>query len=172
MATKNFDFNPEYYDLQVNWDKRMEKERSFFEDIFRKRRISSVLEIGCGTGHHAELFAEYAKQVTAIDPDPDMLDFARKNIIRSKKVKLYQKGFEDLDSIPPGEFDLITSLGNTLPILGDKKKIKLALKKIKGRLSANGLAVLQFLNFSLVIMDENNYYPPKVFEKDGFTSFG
>jgi SAM-dependent methyltransferase len=105
----------------------------------------------------------------AIDPDPDMINYAKKNIVKSKNVTLHQKGFEDVDSLPPGDFDLITSLGNTLPILGDRKKIKQALKKIKGRLSQNGIAVLQFLNFSSTVMDENNYYPPKVFEKDGFT---
>ena len=169
MATKNFDFNPEYYDLQVNWEKRMEKERDFFEDILNKGNIKRVLEIGCGTGHHAEMFAGYVPEVVAMDPDADMVAFAGKNVIRSKNVTLYQKGFEDMDSLPPGEFDLITSLGNTLPILGDKKKIKQALKKIKGRLAKDGTAVLQFLNFSSVIIDRNNYYPPKVFEKDGFT---
>ena len=169
MATKNFDFNPEYYDLQVDWDKRMEKEKGFFEEIFNSRHIKRVLEIGCGTGHHAELFSKYVPEVTAIDPDQDMVDYAGKYVIRSKNVTLYRKGFEDLDSLPPGDFGLITSLGNTLPILGDRKKIKQALKSIRKRLSQDGLAVLQFLNFSSVIMDENNYYPPRVFEKDGFT---
>jgi|GEM_PF-755523 len=167
MAAKNFNFNPEYYDLQVNWDKRMRKERNFFEDIFKKREIKKVLEIGSGTGHHAELFAEYAQEVTAIDQDQDMINYARKNVVKSGNVRLFQKGFKDIDSLPPGEFDLITSLGNTLPLLGDKKKIKHALKSIKRRLSEKGLVVLQFLNFSSVIINENSYYPPKVFRKDG-----
>ena len=169
MATKNFDFNPEYYDLQVDWDKRMDKERHFFEKIFNERKIGRVLEIGCGTGHHAQMFAGYAREVTAIDPDPDMVDFAGKNTIKAQNVTLYQKGFEDLESLPPGDFDLITSLGNTLPILGDRKKIKTALKNMRKRLADGGLAVLQFLNFSSTIIDKNDYYSPKVFEKDGFT---
>jgi len=169
MATKNFDFKPEYYDLQVDWEKRMEKERGFFEGIFKDHKIESVLEIGCGTGHHAQLFAGYAPRVVAIDPDLEMIAYAAKNIISSKNVTLYNKGFEDIDSLPAGDFDLITSLGNTLPILGDRKKIKMALKKIRGRLSPGGIAVLQFLNFSSAVIEENNYYPPKVFEKDGYT---
>ena len=169
MATKNFDFNPEYYDLQVDWDKRMEKEKHFFDGIFGERDIKKVLEIGCGTGHHAELFAGYAQEIIAIDPDPDMVDFAGKNTIKAKNVTLYQKGFEDLETLPPGNFDLITSLGNTIAILGDRKKIKMALKNMKRRLAENGLVVLQFLNFSSAIIEKNNYYPPKVFEKDGYT---
>ena len=169
MASKNFNVNPEYYDLQVDWKKRMEKEREFFENIFNSRKISRVLDIGCGTGHHAELFAEYAEEVAAIDPDPDMIEYSKNNTIKSKNITLYKAGFEDLDKIPEGKFDLITSIGNTLPLLGDRKKIKQALKKIKGRLSENGIVVLQFLNFSSKTIEENNYYPPKVFKKDGLT---
>lgn len=169
MAAKNFNYNPEYYDLRVDWGKRMEKEREFFENIFKNRKISRVLDIGCGTGHHAELFAEYAPEVVAIDPDPGMIDYAEKNTIKSKNITLYRAGYEELDRIPDGKFDLITSIGNVLPLLGDRKKIKQALKGIKNRLSKNGIAVLQFLNFSSRIIDKNNYYPPKVFKKDGLT---
>ena len=169
MATKNFDFNPEYYDLQVNWEKRFEKEKDFYDRIFKMAEISSVLDIGCGTGHHAEFFAGYADRIAAVDPDQDMIDYAGKNVIKSPKVTLYRAGFEDLNKLPEGKFDLITSLGNTIAILGDRRKIKQALKSIRARLSKNGIVLLQFLNFSSKIIGENNYYQPKVFEKDGNT---
>ena len=120
MATKNFDFNPEYYDLQVDWKKRFEKEKDFYDGIFSRTKISSVLDIGCGTGHHAEFFAGYADRVVAVDPDQDMIDYAGKNVIKSPKVTIYRAGFEELDNLPEGKFDLITSLGNTIAILGDK----------------------------------------------------
>ena len=143
MATKNFDFNPQYYDLQVDWKKRFEKEKDFYDGIFSRTKISSVLDIGCGTGHHAEFFAGYADRVVAVDPDQEMIDYAGKNIIKSPKVTIYRAGFEELDRIPEGKFDLITSLGNTIAILGDKRKIKQALKSIKNRLSKNGIVLLQ-----------------------------
>jgi len=169
MATKNFNFNPEYYDLQVDWKKRFEKEKDFYDGIFSRTKISSVLDIGCGTGHHAEFFAGYTDRVVAVDPDQEMIDYASKNVIKSPKVTIHRAGFEELDKLPEGKFDLITSLGNTIAILGDKRKIKHALKSIKNMLSKNGIVLLQFLNFSSGIIDENNYYQPKVFEKDGNT---
>ena len=169
MATKNFDFDPEYYDLQVDWKKRFEKEKDFYDGIFSRAKISSVLDIGCGTGHHPEFFAGYADRVVAVDPDKEMIEYAGKNVIKSPKVSIYRAGFEELESIPEGKFDLITSLGNTIAILGDKRKIKQALKSIRSRLSENGIVLLQFLNFSSKIIDENNYYQPKVFKKDGNT---
>jgi len=169
MAVKNFDFNPEFYDLQVNWDKRLEKEKEFFEDIIKKRKIKRMLDIGCGTGHHAQYFSGLVKEVVAVDPDKGMIEYAKKNVIKADNVTLHVKGFEDLERIPGENFDLITSLGNTISILGNRKKVKLALKKVKGRLSEGGLAVLQFLNYSSTVMGENDYYSPKVFKKDGLT---
>ena len=169
MPVKNFDFNPEFYDLQVDWAKRMKKEEEFFQKIFNKRNISRILEIGCGTGHHAQLFSKYAEEIIAIDPAGEMLAYAKKNVISSRKVILLEKGFEDLDGLPYKEFDFITSLGNTITILEDRKRVKQALKKTRKKLSKNGLAIFQFLNFNSDIIGENRFYPPKVFKKDGKT---
>ena len=169
MPVKNFDFKPEFYDLQVNWAVRMEKEEEFFQKIFKDRKIANLLEIGCGTGHHAQLFSKYAGEVIAIDPAGEMIDFAKKNVISSKKVILLKKGFEDLDGLPYKEFDIITSLGNTIAILEERKKVKQALKKTRQKLSRDGLAIFQFLNFSSGIIEGKRFYPPKVFKYGGKT---
>ena len=166
---KNFNFSPDLYDLQVNWKERLEKEKYFFLKIFEENDIKSVLDVGCGTGHHAQLFSKYVKNVTAVDPSKENIDYAADNIVKSKNVTLIREGFEGLDKIPSGDFDLITTLGNTLPILGDRRKVKSALKKIRKKLAVNGLAIAQFLNFNSSVMEKNRFYPPKVFEKDGKT---
>ena len=166
MTVKNFDFKADFYDIQVDWVQRMKKEDEFFKIIFKERKISRVLEIGCGTGHHAQLFSKYAEEVIAIDPAGEMLEYAKKNVIDSKKVVLLEKGFEDLDSLPYKEFDLVTSLGNTIALLEDRKKVKQALKKTRQKLSKNGLAIFQFLNFNSDIIDGNRFYSPKVFVKE------
>jgi len=169
MKKKNFDLSPEFYDLQVNWKERLKKEENFFSKIFKENNIESVLDVGCGTGHHAQLFSGYAKKVIAIDPSVESIDYAAENIVKSPNVTLIKEGFEGLDKVPYEHFDLITSLGNTLPILGDRRKVKQALKKIKKKLAENGLAVVQFLNFKSAVMEKNRFYPPKVFKKDGRT---
>lgn len=169
MPVKNFDFKPEFYDLQVNWAGRMEKEEEFFKKIFKERKTRTFLEIGCGTGHHAQLFSKYAEEIIAIDPDGEMIDYAKKNVIDSDKVKLLKKGFEDLDDLPYKEFDIITSLGNTVAILEERKKVKQALKKTRKKLSKGGLAIFQFLNFNSDIIEGNRFYPPKVFKYGGKT---
>lgn len=166
---KNFNFSPEFYDLQVNWEGRLKKENDFFSKIFRENDIKSVLDIGCGTGHHAQLFSGYVDKVVAIDPSGESIDYAAENIVRSPNVTLIKEGFEGLGNIKFENFDLITTLGNTLPILGDRRSVKNALKKIRRKLAVNGLAVAQFLNFNSNVMEKNRFYPPKVFKKDGKT---
>jgi glycine/sarcosine N-methyltransferase len=167
MKKKNFKLSPEIYDLQVNWDRRLDKERDFFVDIFRKNNIGKVLDIGCGTGHHAQLFSEYAEKVVAIDPSEDAIKFAGEKVVKSPDVILLKEEFEGMDKISGGPFDLITVLGNTLPILGNRRKVKQALKKIRNKLTEDGLAVIQFLNFNSNVMEENRFYPPKMVKKDG-----
>ncbi|MDZ7837911.1 MAG: hypothetical protein U5N58_08140 [Actinomycetota bacterium] len=54
------------------------------------------------------------------------------------------------------------SLGNTLPLLGSRRKVKLALKHCRNKLARGGVALFQFLNFNKSIIEENSYYQPKV----------
>ncbi len=169
MEKENFKLSPELYDLQVNWDNRIKKEKDFFSCVFKKNKIESVLDVGCGTGHHAQLFSGYVKKVVAIDPSEEAIDYAGKNVIKSPNVTLLKGGFEDLDGIPHDKFDLVTSLGNTLPILGNRRRVKQALKEMRNKLAADGMAIVQFLNFNSNVLKKNRFYTPKVFEKDDRT---
>ncbi len=139
----------------------------FFKDLFKKNDIKSVLDIGYMTGNHIKFFTGYAEKVTAVNllkgparhPGADKVEASG---ITTLKVKL-----EGLDRISEGPFDLVTCLGDTLPMLGKRKNVKLALKKIRNKLTASGLAIVRLLNFNSDIMEKNRYYNPKTFKKDG-----
>jgi len=169
VKNKNFEFSPDLYDLQVNWTERLKKEKDFFSRVLKNNKIESMLDIGCGTGHHAEFFSGYVKKVIAIDPSGETIEYAKRNIIKSPNITLLEEGFEGLEKIPFSEFDLITCLGNTLPILGNRRNVKQALKKIRKKIAPHGLAIIQFLNFNSDILERNRFYDPKIFEKDGKT---
>jgi ubiquinone/menaquinone biosynthesis C-methylase UbiE len=162
----NFDYTPELYDLQINWQERLSKEKIFFDKIFTQKKISNMLDIGCGTGRHAEFFSDYADSVTAMDPSTDMINYARKCVVKSSKVKLIEGSFENLSTVVSQQFDLIVCLGNTLPVLGNRRNVKLALKNTRKKLVAGGLAIFQFLNFEPKVMEKNRYYSPRIFNKD------
>jgi len=166
VATKNFNYDPKFYDIQVNWENRLAKERPFFEPLFKRYKPRSLLDIGCGTAHHAEMFSNYVDEVTAIDPDSMMIDHARENVIKAANISLLVGGFEGLENLFDKKFDMIVSLGNTLTILGTKKKVKAALKSVKKVLAPGGVALFQFLNYEPKVLAENRYYRPKVFSHD------
>ncbi len=62
-------------------------------------RLGVLLDVGTGTGRIAELFAQSASQVTALDRNPDMLQVARAR----------------LQALPAGLIDLVQGDFNTLP---------------------------------------------------------
>ncbi|GAH93440.1 unnamed protein product [marine sediment metagenome] len=45
MKVKNFKLSPEFYDLQVDWDKRLKKEKDFFSGIFEASKVRIRLKI-------------------------------------------------------------------------------------------------------------------------------
>ena len=161
----NFDYTPELYDLQVNWQQRLSKEKEFFEKIFAQKKVTNMLDIGCGIGRHAEFFSDYADSITAMDPSKDMINYAKEHVIRSGKIKLIEGGFENLGTLVRQQFDLIVCLGNTLPILGNRRNVKLALKNTRKKLVEGGLAIFQFLNFEPKMMEKNRFYAPKILNK-------
>jgi ubiquinone/menaquinone biosynthesis C-methylase UbiE len=166
MKEKNFEYTPELYDLQMNWPQRLSKEKDFFEKIIKEREVKKILEIGGGIGRHAQMFSEMADSVTFMEPSEDMLQYAKANILKSGSVKAVNGGFEDLDRLVFENFDMITCLGNTLPILENRKNVKMALKQTSKKLTKGGIAIFQFLNFEPKIMEQNRFYAPRIFKKD------
>ena len=73
-------FTPAQYD---NWyhtprGRRIgETEFALMWQLLQPAPGTRLLDIGCGTGHFSRRFADAGLQVTGLDPDPAMLDYAR-----------------------------------------------------------------------------------------------
>jgi len=162
----NFKVPPDLYDAMVNWDKRLNHEKKFFIESFKKFKTQRLLDIGCGVGRHAEFFAAQVKEIVAMDPDREMIDYAVKEVIKSGNVKTICGGFKELAGMKTEPFDMITCLGNVLPVLGNRKAVKNALKTVKGKLKKHGISIFQFINFEAEILEKNIYYCPKTLLRD------
>jgi SAM-dependent methyltransferase len=68
---------------------------------------SHVVEIGCGTGKLTTALAERGLRVEAIDPGPDLVRVAQRNVGTSS-VHFHVGRFEDVD-LPTGAFDAVFS---------------------------------------------------------------
>jgi len=67
-------------------------------DALKDVSLGAVLDIGTGTGRMAEVFADHAQRITALDKNVEMLRFARAKLqhLPAGKVDLVQGDFADL----------------------------------------------------------------------------
>lgn len=80
-------------------DKDYEKECDFVEEIFKKRgkRVKTILDLGCGTGGHAIVFAKHGYKVTGIDRSEEMLKTARRKARKAGlKINFHRSSIQDL----------------------------------------------------------------------------
>lgn len=109
--TKVFDAYAAYYDLLYK-DKEYAGEAEFVRSLLAQNGINSgsILELGCGTGKHAEHFARMGYTVHGVDISPAMVDMAHER----KPAELADKlGFElgDVRTVRVGrQFDAVVSL--------------------------------------------------------------
>jgi ubiquinone/menaquinone biosynthesis C-methylase UbiE len=79
--------------------------------MFRPRKGMTVLDVGCGTGVHLELYRRFECSLFGIDTSESMLDVAKKRLGEFADLKLAnacEMPFKD------GSFDLVRSR-NPLP---------------------------------------------------------
>jgi len=67
---------------------------------------STLLDIGCGTGHFSRRFAAAGLRVTGLDPDPAMLEYAR-NLGGGVD---YLRGTATALPLPDGAYDCVTAV--------------------------------------------------------------
>jgi SAM-dependent methyltransferase len=147
----------EYYDIMVDWPARLARERDFFAGVWAERPVRRVLDVGCGTGHHARLFTDLGAEVVAIDPSGPMLARARA-LTAGGNPTFLDGGFELIPSLP-GTFDLITVLGNTLAYAHDEFVLRDILSAMRGKLAPGGRVLAQGVNYDSLIAAGSRWLP-------------
>ena len=92
----------------------------------------SVLEIGTGSGYMAALLGYFAKQVTSVDINADLIRFAQENLNKSKIPNVKLEVGDAAHGWGNGSYDIICVSGG-LPALSDSLKAQL---NIGGKLFA------------------------------------
>ena len=77
-----------------------------------------ILDIGCGTGRHLEMFLRMGLDVSGLDASPHMLEFARKKV--GTRASLYHGVAEDLP-FEDNSFNMVTMI-TTLEFVEDSRK--------------------------------------------------
>jgi ubiquinone/menaquinone biosynthesis C-methylase UbiE len=131
------------YDEFGTIDQYLGDEKAFFEKIFEKYNVNTVLDCACGTGHHLYMFSEMGFSVTGSDYSKAMLEVANKNLKKhGKEIPLFQCDFRFLEQKHSNKFDAIVCLTTALPHLHTDEDLITALKSMKNKLNENGVLIL------------------------------
>jgi SAM-dependent methyltransferase len=111
------------------------------------RRAGRLLDVACGTGRHAEAFAELGFDVTGIDYNAQLLAVARE---RTDGIAFAQADMRALPD-PDEPYDVVTCLFDSIGYPLDDESIIAALRSLGRQLAAGGALIFEFLHAPAVL---------------------
>ena len=160
------------YDRFVDWERRLAREAPFFRTLFERQGVKRVIDVGCGTGKHAIMFATWGLQVTGVDPDNSMLAQARANAATGAvgseieehggSLLFESGGFGGLAALGGAPTDAVTCTGNALPHVDGLAGLRVALSDFAAVLRPGGVLVLHLLNHERLLRSRARSMAPVV----------
>ncbi len=138
-----------HYELLINWDKRLLLEIPFLTDFLKDIQppIRTVLEVGCGTGRHAEILQNnLGYHLTGIDIEETMIEEAKKRV---PEAEMLVHDFLDPKILNQRLFDAIISLGNSVGLISATSNFEVIIDRFSQLLrKPKGLLIFHLLNTS------------------------
>ena len=131
-----------YYDL-IYPDAKFKEEAAFVDGLIREHGAapSRILDMGCGTGRHAEALAALGYEVTGVDGSPSMLALAEKRN-SGKGIGLVQADLRDFQL--ETQFDAVASFFHVMSYMTDAASLESAFAGAGRHLVDGGLFVFDF----------------------------
>jgi len=157
LFTENEDYNDflsKTYYSTVDWEDRLKKEMPDIIKLFKKHKVKTVLDVGCGTGDYSIELVKRGYIVVGTDRSRPMISEAnrRKVGLSSKQysnVHFWNKDTEDYLYEMDIKFDAILVMGNSLS--HNPENYRRLIKRMTESLSDNGVMVFQTTNFEKVL---------------------
>ena len=148
------------YDRFVDWESRLAREMPFLEGFLARHGAQRVLDVACGTGHHAIALAERGFEVMGSDVSEGMVTEARHNAETAGLATTFRRaGFGELRGTVKDRYDAALCLGNSLPSVLTEDALRGALADMAGVLVPEGLLIIQNLNYDRVWPRRERFMP-------------
>ncbi|MFA5805628.1 MAG: class I SAM-dependent methyltransferase [Melioribacteraceae bacterium] len=133
MKDENFNLYSLYYNLLYT-DKNYEAEATYVHDKLKKYipELSKILELGTGTGVHADLLQKKGLSVTGIELSEDMAQQARE-----KGIECYVNDCSDFRL--EEKFDAVISLFHVISYLTENEKLIKTFQNVYNHLNPGGV---------------------------------
>lgn len=140
-----------YYDLLYK-DKDYKKEVDYIDSLIKQHSSNKnlrILDIGCGTGIHANYLSEKGYHVTGIDFSKEMIEIAKKNKKKNTDFYLADAKFFEFDT----KFDIILSLFHVVSYQSKNEDILKMFSHVSKHLTTEGLFIFDFWYGSAVLKE-------------------
>ena len=149
--------NSQYYDLLLS-DKNYKAEVDYVNNLIESNLESknsstkSLLDLGCGTGKHAELLSDKGYLVHGIDLSAKMLKIAEnRRVGKEDKLTFNQSNIKDLNLNK--KFDVVVSLFHVMSYQNSNAELIKAFKVAKKHLKKGGVFIFDFWYGPAVLTD-------------------
>jgi SAM-dependent methyltransferase len=141
----------QFYDMLYK-DKDYESESNYIISLIKKYNpeAKSILDLGCGTGRHAELFSNKGFIVLGVDQSKYMLNEAMNRKNNNLDFIEGDVRFLKLDK----KFDVVTALFHVLSYQITNKDVESLIRTAYNHLNKNGLFIFDFWYGPAVIIQK------------------
>ena len=143
----------QYYDLFYS-DKDYSAEVDYINSLIQanNKNINTLLDMGCGTGKHAELFCNKGYTVHGIDLSEDMLKIAEnRRIGKENKLSFSHSNIQNLSLNK--KFDVVVSLFHVMSYQNSNSELFKAFEVAKKHLKDGGIFIFDFWYGPAVLTD-------------------
>ncbi|WP_066162124.1 class I SAM-dependent DNA methyltransferase [Aliarcobacter skirrowii] len=143
----------QYYDLLYS-DKDYMGEVNYVDNLIKSslKSAKTLLDLGCGTGKHAELFCEKGYDVHGVDLSQQMLEIAQTRTLNKKnKLKFTHSNIQELRLNQ--QFDVVVSLFHVMSYQNSNEALIQAFEVAKQHLKQGGVFIFDFWYGPAVLTD-------------------
>ena len=158
-------FNSEYYLKIYSHRNQTEAERlvELIAKFWNLKANSSVLDMACGAGRHALIFAKFGYKVTAVDLSQRLISEAKKNA-EQESIEIEFVISDILDFEFSKKFDLAVNLFTSIGYFEKDNENFAVIKKANDLLNHGGYFVLDYFNKDFLL---KNLVPTTIFSENG-----
>jgi SAM-dependent methyltransferase len=139
-----------YYNLLYK-DKNYLEEYTYIREILKKHRVNrkNVLDIGCGTGKHLDLFKKDGFSVSGVDASENMISEAKKYLHQEENLICAKASEFQFDK----KFDAIVSLFHVMSYQTENNELEKVFLNVSEHLAEEGIFVFDFWYGPAVLSD-------------------